>query len=95
MGKRKTGTFIKKGKSPERRKTAPPTQVHKKKKGAGSHDRKKDKKETEILDESLEISLFVDAIMEKNYADAYKYLSNVVESKLQAKIAQEISTPLF
>lgn len=92
MGKKKTGTFTKKSKSPERRKTAPPTQVHKKDKGKGSYDRKKDK---ETIKESDEISNFVDAIMEKNYAEAYKYLSNVVESKLQAKIAKEISTPLF
>jgi hypothetical protein len=91
MSKKKTGTFTKKG-SPERRKTAPPTQVHKKGKGAGSYDRKKEK---DTFDESTEIGNFVEAIMEKNYAEAYKYLSSVVESKLQARIAKEVSTPLF
>lgn len=94
MSKKKTGVFKKKG-SPMRKKTTPATQVHKKDKGAGSYDRKKDKEEKETFDESLDIGLFVDAIMEKKYADAYKYLSTVVESKLQAKIANEISTPLF
>lgn len=95
MAKKKTGVFTKKG-SPERRKTAPPTQVHKKKKGSGSYDRKDDKKyKEEPITEEHALSLFVDCIMEKNYADAYKYLSRVVDAKLADKIEQEISTPLF
>lgn len=95
MSKKKTGVFKKKA-SPMRGKMPPPSQVHKKEKGAGSYDRKKDKKEDkETFDESAELGLFVDAILEKNYAEAYKYLSSVVDSKLQARIAQEVSTPLF
>lgn len=91
MSKKKTGTFTKKG-SPERRKTAPPSQVHKKKKGAGSYDRKE---KVEPIKEQLEIRKFIDCVLEKNYAEAYKYLNDVVESKLQTRIEQELSTPLF
>lgn len=96
MSKKDRNQVLTKKASPMRKKSAPPTQVHKKEKGAGSYDRKKDKKEDkETFDESVELGLFVDAILEKNYAQAYKYLSSVVDSKLQAKIAQEVSTPLF
>lgn len=91
MSKKKTGVFTKKG-SPERRKTAPPTQVHKKKKGSGSYDRKKEEKP---IEESDNIVLFINAILEKNYSEAYKYLNCVVESKLEARIEKELSTPLF
>lgn len=94
MSKKKTGVFKKDG-SPMRKKTSPATQVHKKKKGSGSYDRKKDDAKKETFDESKALSDFVDCIMEKNYADGYKYLSSVVESKLQARIAQEYQLPLF
>ncbi len=94
MSKKKTGVFKKDG-SPMRKQTSPPTQVHKKEKGAGSYDRKKEKAKKETFDESKVISDFIDAIMEKNYADAYKYLNSVVESKLEARIANEYHLPLF
>jgi hypothetical protein len=94
MSKKKTGTFKKEG-SPMRKKTTPATQVHKKKKGAGSYDRKTDNPKKETFDESSALADFVDAVLEKNYADAYKYLNSVVESKLQARIAKEYQLPLF
>lgn len=38
---------------------------------------------------------FIDSILSKNYASANKYIKQAVESKLQTKIEQELSTPLF
>lgn len=94
MSKKKTGVFKKDG-SPMRKKTSPATQVHKKKKGSGSYDRKEDDTKKETFNESEALANFANAIEEKNYADAYKYLSSVVESKLQARIVTEYQLPLF
>ncbi len=41
------------------------------------------------------ISKFIDSVLHKNYAQANKYLKDVVELKLQQKIAREINNPLF
>jgi hypothetical protein len=38
---------------------------------------------------------FIDSILSKNYASANKYIKQAVESKIQTKIEQELSTPLF
>lgn len=95
MSKKKTGVFTKPG-SPERRKTAPPSQTHKKEKGAGSYDRKKESTyKDEPITEEHALGLFIDCIDEKNYSDAYKYLSRVVEGKLKDKIEAEYQLPIF
>lgn len=72
----------------ERKKSAPATQKHKAKKGKGSYDRN---------DSSINenIAMFLDSMCSKNYNDAAKYLQVVIESKLEACMAEEISTPLF
>lgn len=74
-----------------RKKSAPPTQVHKKKKGAGSYSREK----AEQIEENNTIYNLVDAILEKRYSDADKYLKDVVEKKLQRRIQEELTTKLF
>lgn len=73
----------------DRKRFAPPTKVDSPKKGKGSYNRK------ETFDESTDISKFIECILTKNYADADKYIKQAVESKLQQKIEQELSTPLF
>lgn len=75
----------------ERKKSAPASQAHKKKKGKGSYMRAKKQK----IEENNKISDFVDAIIEKRYNDADKYLKDVVEYKLQVKIAELHNTPMF
>lgn len=65
------------------------TKSHKPKKGKGSYDRK------DTLKENVELSKFLECLLLKNYAEANKYLHNVVEYKLQQKIEQELTTPLF
>jgi hypothetical protein len=47
------------------------------------------------FNENTNIAKFIDCILTKNYADADKYIKQAVESKIQAKIEQELSTPLF
>jgi hypothetical protein len=102
----------------DRKKSAPPTQTHKKKKGAGSYSRKKEMDEDEekscwdgykkegtkkkggktvnnCVKENNNISMLIDAILEKRYSDADKYLKDVVEGKLQRRIQEELTTPLF
>lgn len=75
----------------DRKKTAPPSQVQKTKKGKGSYARNKDKT---TVEESA-ISSFIDCVLEKNYDDASKYLTSILNSKLQARIENELATPLF
>lgn len=87
---KKTGKATIKGPNvKERKKFAPATKVESPKKGKGSYDRK------ETFDENTNITNFIDAIFTKNYADADKYIKQAVESKLQSKIEQELTTPLF
>lgn len=76
----------------ERKRFAPATKVEKPKKGAGSYTRKS---KNEKLDESADIEKFIEAILTKNYASADKYIKQAVEFKLQRRIEQELSTPLF
>jgi hypothetical protein len=86
-----------------RKKSAPPTQVHDKKKGKGSYNRKaKNKTSVEqlnddkgVFSEDQEISLFIKCILEKKYNDANKYLTGILNSKMQARISDELNTPLF
>ncbi len=90
--------FKKKGKSTmkgpevkERKRFAPTNQVHKPKKGKGSYDRNKAKQ----VNESQDISKFIEALITKNYSDANKYLKQAVNSKIEKKIEKELNTPLF
>ncbi len=52
-------------------------------------------KETIELQESINIQNFINSISTKNYALAHKYLKQVVDSKLQARIAASLDKPLF
>jgi len=45
--------------------------------------------------ESLSVSKFLHQLSQKNYAEANKYLSEVVESKLRAKIQSALKTKLY
>lgn len=75
----------------DRKKSAPASKKHKKKKGKGSFVRDKEQK----IEENNKISMFVDAIIEKRYNDADKYLQAVVEHKLQVRIAELHNSPMF
>lgn len=69
-----------------------PKKVSKKKKEEASETptNKKDK-----FNENLNIINFIESILTKNYASANKYLNKAVEYKLQKRIENELSTPLF
>jgi hypothetical protein len=43
----------------------------------------------------INIEKFIDCVLTKNYASADKYIKQAVEDKIQLKIRQEFSTPLF
>jgi hypothetical protein len=90
VAKKGKAKFTKKAPTP-RKKTAPASQVQKTKKGKGSYARNKDKT---TVEESA-ISSFIDCVLEKNYDDASKYLTSILNSKLQARIENELATPLF
>jgi hypothetical protein len=47
------------------------------------------------IEENTSIEKFIESILTKNYAAADKYIKQAVECKLQNKIEQELSTPLF
>ena len=90
VAKKGKAEFTKKAPTP-RKKTAPASQVQKTKKGKGSYTRNKDKT---TVEESSILS-FIDCVLEKNYDDASKYLTSILNSKLQARIENELATPLF
>ena len=73
----------------DRKKFAPKTKVEPAKKGKGSYNRK------DKFMENTSIENFIEAILAKNYSDANKYIKQAVEAKIQCKIEEEISTPLF
>ena len=54
--------------------------------------KKADKKQ---VNESQEIANFIKSISQKNYSEANKYLQNVVDSKLKAKIGDALKEKLF
>lgn len=62
---------------------------------AKKHVKKHDKKDKKKLDESLEIVKFLRSISQKNYSEANKYLQNVIDSKLKAKIGEALKENLF
>jgi hypothetical protein len=97
----------KKGKGSYNRKKAPeeaeqlpdpPSEIHvpeelfKKKKAKKVKNEVKNKVE---IKEETNISTMIDNIMQKNYADAYKYLKDTISLKIQERISKEIDTPLF
>lgn len=47
------------------------------------------------IKENAMIMNMVEAIINKNYSDAHKYLTQAVESKFKKKIDAEIDTPIF
>ena len=47
------------------------------------------------LQESANIKNFINSISSKNYALAHKYLQQVIDSKLKARIATSLDKPLF
>lgn len=51
--------------------------------------------ELSTLQESADIKNFINSISSKNYALAHKYLQQVVNSKLKARIATSLDKPLF
>jgi hypothetical protein len=53
------------------------------------------KKDVKKLNESQEIVKFLRSISQKNYSEANKYLQNVVDSKLKAKIGDALKEKLF
>ena len=49
----------------------------------------------ENLQESANIKNFIKSISSKHYALAHKYLQQVIDSKLKARIATSLDKPLF
>ena len=47
------------------------------------------------VNESSEIVQFLRSISQKNYSEANKYLQNVIESKLKAKMASALKENIF
>lgn len=58
-------------------------------------DKKHDKKDKKKLNESQEIVKFLRSISQKNYSEANKYLQNVIDSKLKAKIGEALKENIF
>lgn len=63
-------------------------QVNKKNKAASAE-------ELQDLQESVSIQNFINSISTKNYALAHKYLKQVIDSKLKARITASLDKPLF
>jgi ribosomal protein L22 len=47
------------------------------------------------INESSEIVKFLRSISQKNYSEANKYLQNVIESKLKAKMTDALKEKIF
>lgn len=47
------------------------------------------------INENLIITSFINCIFEKNYNAANKYLTDILNSKFQKRIEDELTTPLF
>ena len=78
-------------KTKERKRFAPPTKAHASKKG--TYKRSPDK--NILYDENTDIDKFIECVLLKKHASANKYLNSAIESKIQAKIEEELKTPLF
>lgn len=56
---------------------------------------KGDKTVNNCIKESIIIEDFVDAVIEKRYADAHKFMEEIIATKIQNRINGEFNTPLF
>ena len=56
---------------------------------------KKSKKIKKVVKESTDIKNFINAISTKKYALAHKYIKQVVEDKIKARISSSLNKPLF
>ena len=54
-----------------------------------------DKKKKKVVKESAVIANFIKHIAEGNYSEANKYLRQVIDSKLEARISKAIKPTLF
>ena len=52
-------------------------------------------KKIESSSEKQVISQFITAISDKKYAQAHKYLKQVIEDKIKTRIASSLNQPLF
>lgn len=77
------------------KKGAPKKVSKKKEESYETSKRKSSKGKFGKFNENLNIINFIESILTKNYASANKYLNKAVEYKLQKKIENELSTPLF
>ena len=57
-------------------------------------DAKKSKKK-KVIKENVLISNFIKCVSEENYAEANKYLKQVIEDKIMKRISQSIKPTLF
>lgn len=55
----------------------------------------KDKKKKKVVKENALISNFIKCISEEKYAEANKYLKQVIEDKIMKRISQAIKPTLF
>ena len=55
----------------------------------------KAKKKKKIVKESQDIKNFITSISTKKYALAHKYLKQVIEDKIKARITSSLNKPLF
>jgi hypothetical protein len=67
---------------------------------AGKSKKKKPEQSEETktkskINENATIASFINCIFEKNYNAANKYLTDILNSKLQNRIQDELTTPLF
>ena len=51
--------------------------------------------DTKALNEEQKIRQFITAISDKKYADAHKYLKQVIEDKIKTRITSSLEQPLF
>jgi hypothetical protein len=58
-------------------------------------NKKKGKEKKKIVKENVLISNFIKCISEENYAEANKYLMQVIEDKIMKRISQSIKPTLF
>ena len=56
---------------------------------------KKTKKTKNVVKESTGITNFITSISTKKYALAHKYLKQVIEDKIKARITSSLNEPLF
>jgi len=48
-----------------------------------------------VVKESSDISKFIEALSAEKYAQANKYLVNIIETKISARISSSLDEPLF